>query len=318
VNADAGGCTAVVNFNLPSATDNCGGTPSVAAIPPSGSSFASGATPVTVTATDACGNTSTCVFTVTVQPDNELVVNVELGGGVVSTGPFTRAITFDLWNPTVSPTAPLYTTCETLTFTGGASGPVTLSVPCQATGYTCLTARDRLHTLRRTISPLPTSGVQYTASFTGAKALISGNLNDDKFVDILDFGIYLIQDLTGVPGGADTACGQVPPFRHDDVNGDGMVNSTDFSFIANNFLQVREANCNGAALLADDDSPGGNYGPSPLTSITVAELRARGLGDLATADLNHDRVLNQADVALWLQGVRPFRPVRPVPVDVAP
>jgi hypothetical protein len=39
--------------------------------------------------------------------------------------------------------------------------------------------------------------------------------------------------------------------------------------------------------------------------ITVRELRRRGLGDLAAADINRDGVLDEADLALVLQGVEP-------------
>ncbi|MBI4751731.1 MAG: HYR domain-containing protein [Acidobacteria bacterium] len=56
---------AVVTFN-PSASDNCS-IASIEAIPPSGSVFPIGTTPVTVTATDASNNTATCTFMVTVQ-----------------------------------------------------------------------------------------------------------------------------------------------------------------------------------------------------------------------------------------------------------
>jgi subtilisin-like proprotein convertase family protein len=65
VNAAAVSCNAVVNFS-PTATDNCGGTITIASVPASGSTFAVGTTTVTTTATDACGNISTCTFTVTV------------------------------------------------------------------------------------------------------------------------------------------------------------------------------------------------------------------------------------------------------------
>jgi hypothetical protein len=65
VTTPIGSCTAVVNFN-PTATDNCGGNVSISSIPASGSAFPIGTTTVTVTATDACGNTSTCTFAVTV------------------------------------------------------------------------------------------------------------------------------------------------------------------------------------------------------------------------------------------------------------
>jgi hypothetical protein len=60
-----GSCTAVVNF-IPTATDNCSGTPTIVSVPASGFAFPIGPTTVTSTATDVCGNTSSCTFTVTV------------------------------------------------------------------------------------------------------------------------------------------------------------------------------------------------------------------------------------------------------------
>jgi hypothetical protein len=67
-NTDPGQCTAVVTFT-PTAMDNCLGV-TTSCTPASGSAFAKGTTTVTCTATDASGNTSTCMFTVTVN-DNE-------------------------------------------------------------------------------------------------------------------------------------------------------------------------------------------------------------------------------------------------------
>jgi hypothetical protein len=51
------------------ATDNCTSSPTIAYSPASGSVFNVGTTTVTVTATDAAGNQSTCTFTVTVLYD---------------------------------------------------------------------------------------------------------------------------------------------------------------------------------------------------------------------------------------------------------
>jgi hypothetical protein len=68
-NNDTGQCSAVVNFILSDGTDNCAGV-TQSADPASGSVFPVGMTSVTVTATDASGNTDTCVFTITVI-DNE-------------------------------------------------------------------------------------------------------------------------------------------------------------------------------------------------------------------------------------------------------
>ncbi|MFC4720688.1 HYR domain-containing protein, partial [Geojedonia litorea] len=71
VNNDAGQCGAIVNFT-PTATDNCS-VASIVSSPASGSFFAVGTTTVTVTATDAAGNTDVCTFEVTIQ-DNEIPI----------------------------------------------------------------------------------------------------------------------------------------------------------------------------------------------------------------------------------------------------
>jgi hypothetical protein len=57
---------AAVTFSGATATDNSGAAPSISYSPASGSTFAIGTTPVTVTATDAAGNFSTATFSVTV------------------------------------------------------------------------------------------------------------------------------------------------------------------------------------------------------------------------------------------------------------
>jgi uncharacterized repeat protein (TIGR01451 family) len=67
VPTDAGACQAIVSFATPAAVDQCPGTVAVVCSPPSGSAFPIGVTAVTCTATDAAGNQTQCVFTVTVQ-----------------------------------------------------------------------------------------------------------------------------------------------------------------------------------------------------------------------------------------------------------
>lgn len=69
-------CGATVTYAMPTATDNCGGTVSVTALNgTSGTFFPTGTTPVTLSATDAAGNTSTCSFNVTVTDTEAPVVS---------------------------------------------------------------------------------------------------------------------------------------------------------------------------------------------------------------------------------------------------
>ncbi len=66
---DAGMCAAIVNYTVPTGADNCPGV-SVACSPNTGTSFPTGTTTVTCTATDASGNTAMCSFSVTINDDD--------------------------------------------------------------------------------------------------------------------------------------------------------------------------------------------------------------------------------------------------------
>lgn len=67
VAADSGMCSAVVNYSTPAATDNCSGSSvTQTSGPASGSTFPVGTTPVTFTAMDSAGNTTTCTFDIVV------------------------------------------------------------------------------------------------------------------------------------------------------------------------------------------------------------------------------------------------------------
>ncbi len=303
VNADAGLCTAVVDPGTATATDNCDGTPTIVGVRDDGGAlndpYPSGVTTITWTATDDCGNEATCDQTITVNAVNDLVVEVELDGGI-EPGPFTRCITFELWEcgPNTFVVAE-----DTLTFVNGLAS-ATVEVACGA--YTCITARDTLHTLRRTddddFGVTPIVGTQYVADFTDKSgaggdddSLIGANFNDDLWVDILDFGVFNSQFGINY-GSGDTTC--ATSFPHADVNGDGLVDNVEFGFIFSNFFVGSDANCCGAGGVASE-------GEGPMASISVEELRRRGLGHLAAGDLNGDGMLDQADIAAFAQGARP-------------
>lgn len=296
VSADAGLCTAAIDPGLATATDNCDPAPAITWSRSDGASslldpYDEADSPITITwtATDACNNSSSCDQVITVNAVNEVLVDLVLQN--VSEPTLDRCITFELWDCA----GPTQTTVEeVLTFTSGVAS-TTIEVPCGV--YTCITARDKLHTLRRTIDPLPTSGTQYVADFAGAsKDLIGGNLNDDFYVDILDFGTFSFQYGTTYANG-DTTCATAAP--HSDISGDGTVGSGDFTFIQINFLSESEANCCGMAGRPGEGADG------PVREISVQQLRQMGMGELQAGDLNHDGWLDSDDVVEFLNGARP-------------
>lgn len=276
------------------AYDNCTSNPLLIPIrsdsQPFFAPFPQGTTNVTWTAVDCSGNTSSCVQTVTVDPVNMLTATVELTD--VNTTTFNRCITFDFFGAGCP--GPAATVDAVITFTNRV-GTVTIPIPCG--NYTCVTARDRLHSLRRTANPthFGISGVNYVANFVNDgpldnDALIGGNLNDDQYIDILDFGAYVNQ--FGVSyGSVNTTC--ATPFFHADINGDGTVGILDYTFISVNFLDFREIDCCGNPFTGD---------AGPITDISVFTLVQRGDWDLArTADLNRDTRVNIADVTFLAQ-----------------
>jgi hypothetical protein len=287
VNADADSCTAVVTWAEPTASDVCCGTvPWTARSHAPGSSFPVGTTTVTYTFIDGCGNLASCSFSVTVSAYNELVATVLLDAPFTGT----RCITFETWE---CPSGPTVQT-QVLAFTNGTgTTAVPLLVPCGGAYIRCITARDVLHTLRTTVTPTIV-GTQYVADFTGGDQLLGGNLNDDYWIDILDFGILSWQWSTNY-GTGNTDCSTVPP--HADISGNGTVFTEDFTFIQINFLKGHEANCCGQPNFRGD--------AGPVTRISVADLIAQGLGELAAGDINGDGWLDEQDMADFAAGLPP-------------
>jgi len=231
---------------------------------------------------------------------------VELKGVVEAA--LTRGITFELW----ACPGPPGIVSEELTFLNGKAFGATVLVPCGA--YDCMTARDKLHTLRRTdLDDFGIVGTQYVADFTDQSgvsgdddSLMGGNLNDDFYIDILDFGVFTWKWNTNY-GTGDTTCST--PYPHADISGNGKVFTEEFTFIQTGFLAEHEANCCGQP---GKNLPAGAEGP--MTRVSVAELRLRGLGYLGVADLNGDGWLDTDDVTAFRLGERP----KPVPVSLDP
>ncbi len=307
VYADAGSCEAAgstVSATTPTATDNCDPSPAVTFSRDDGKAnltdpYEAADSPITITwtAEDDCTNAATCTQTVTVLAYNELVVDIALDGAGFP-GSLTRCITFELWE--CPDTVPTEIVDLELTFSSGVCSD-TVEIPCG--NYACITARDTLHTLRRTIMPT-TSGTQFVADFAAAgQDLIGGNFNDDFWIDILDFGVFTWQWGEDY-GSGDTDCST--PYPHADATGDGIVGTGDFGFIQINYLEGADDNCCGQPGLVR----GGDGGPT--TEISVEDLQAMGLGHLTIGDLNGDGWLDQADIVAFFSGVRPKPGVVPV------
>lgn len=233
-----------------------------------------------------------------------LVVNVELLG--VHTPVLERCIRFELWSCDAGASTAVvdYVMQFTSDGVGNAMGSAVIDIPYA--NYTCITAQDRLHSLRRTDEGFYFDGSQYVADFTGdpasgGDALVGGNLNDDFWVDIIDYGVYTWQwasqytdpDSGEVTGS--TGCSTAYP--HADASGDGNVTAVDFTFIYQAFLVGHEANC--------CEEPGLAMTDGPRMAIALDELAALGLESLAVGDLNGDGWLDVEDVAAFAAGVRP-------------
>jgi hypothetical protein len=287
VNADVGLCTAEVDPGEATARDSCDNNVKVHGVRADGldldDPYPAGSTKITWTATDNEGNVSTCQQFVTVNPFNELKVDIDYLKSLPGTR--TRCIRFELFTCN-----PLFSTVvqQVISFQNGEANNVIIQVPCGYT-WTCITAKDTLHTLRRRDNSIVISNNRFVADFTGANALISGDLNNDGHVDAIDFAIYQGQQGQSLP--QNTNC--TTPAPHSDLNGDGIVNFQDGQQIQANFLEKSDPNCCGQPAMAP---PGG-----PAARMSVGDLGLLGLNG-ASADLNGDGFVDIVDITLLLGG----------------
>ena len=298
VPSDPGQVTAIVTWPAPTATDSCDvGLITAVCNPPSGSTFEVGTTMVACSATNSCGiSDDSCVFSVTVEA-TILTVDVELSS-TVDPGPFQRCITFEVWDCDGPPGAQKAIIEQNLSFINGLASDV--NVPLPGGAWECVTARDTLHTLRSTAPDFTTTnGTEYTASFVGPRAqgghwLVGGNLNDDEFVDIRDFGVLFPMHLS--LANPNTPCGTPGPDGN--INGDNLVDLLDLVIFVGNSLQAAEPNCCGTGGVSEASGP--------IMAISVQELRTMGLDHMIAADINRDGILNMEDVAALMRGGTPF------------
>jgi HYR domain/Cohesin domain len=264
VAADAGTTSgSLQTLVAPTASDSCGNALTVSASRDDSAVLSAyypvGTTTITYSASDAAGNSASANVTVTVANYQLLDAAFSFVGSITGSSSRSMRLSYGAASQVVS-----------VSMTNGAGSGSNIQLPV-ASAYACMTSKDGAHSLSDAAAA-SVSGVKYSASFV----MKQGDSNDDNFVDILDFGIYV-----GDFGAANP--GDVSNF-----NDDSAVNNGDFSYIALNFAQSGEV-C------------GAFNGGAPRTAVSVRELRRAGLGHLASADLNADGILDSGDIAYYMQ-----------------
>jgi hypothetical protein len=250
-----------------------------------------------------CGHEVNDCWTVEVNDLTTFDVIVQLSP--IMAGDVERCINFQLYADCVQ--APMEFQMEL--FFGGLwdhIGHFTDLIKIPGSGqWVCVTAMDQQHSLRSSAFLACVDGV-YEAVFKGdpffgGNWLIQGNLDAWKkdnplashdVIDILDFGQFVAG--YGMQMDPNTDC-EYKHLPHADINGDGVVDALDFSFITMNFLAHSKNAC----------CPESAATEAGRTSVTVRELRQAGLGDLAVADLDSNGVVDTNDIAAFLGGAVP-------------
>jgi hypothetical protein len=257
--------------------------------------FPTGTHRVTAKAYDACGNEGVCEFLVTVNPVNDVTIEVELDGVVI---PDSRCIHF------VTDTCVEVADVE-LTFvdhdgddsnqngivdstegtTNDPATPVrasdTVEVPCGA--WTQLCVKDEQHTLWSTVT-LTDQGTYYEAD--SLVSLTSGDTDNDSDIDINDVTWLLYQFGTGANDGDCPWDGT----RDADFSLNGAVGAEDYTFLSTNWLQYSDCPC--AAMLTRPLRTVSKQQVQLAADTLPAEVRQR-------VDLNQDGVIDYVDVALF-------------------
>jgi hypothetical protein len=236
--AAAGACSRVVNFPL-TVSDNCAGSITVTTSQSSGTEFVVGTTMVTVTATDAVGNSANCQFAVTIQ---------------------------DVTAPTMSCPANIETVALTGTSRIVIFAPPTPADACAGANVVCLPAPGStfdVGTTMVTCTATDASNNQSQCSFTVAVAPLG---SDTAGIYVPATGSWFLRNANS-PGGADLVFGYGPgnlgwiALRGDwDGNGSDTVGLYD---PANGFFFLKNTNAAGGADLVYGFGPPG-LGWKPL------------------------------------------------------
>lgn len=212
VNADAAGCTSLVSWTAPTATDNCSTVNTSASHSP-GDSFNEGTTTVTYTFSDGAGNSGTCSFDVTVT--NSLSAN-GTGTDEMTGNDGTVTLTVSGGNTpfTYNWTGPNSFTATTQNLTGLAAGTYDVTVTdangCSTTAQVTISSQVGItenNGLSFDVYPNPTNGMITIKTntnglntirimdATGNLVMSKDNTSQTTVMDIshLSNGIYFIQ-----------------------------------------------------------------------------------------------------------------------------
>ncbi len=241
---------------------------------PSGSFFAVGTTPVVVTATDKCGNQSTCTFLVTVNATNKVLANVMLWGS----GDADRCILFVTDQCDVSENVVVTFGAVAM----GAKGFAEFEIECGE--YLFLCAKDEQHTKWDTVLLVPDAASQCWVT-SEQLVLRPGDTDNDGDVDINDV-TWLIATWGDphAPGGC--------PWdgtRDGDFSNNGQVFTEDYSLLSAEWLTKSECLCAGG-------EPEGMVADGPRT-LLVGPLSPSA----RAADLDGNGVVDWRDVRIFEQ-----------------
>jgi hypothetical protein len=281
VDAEAGGCDAVVDVPLATATDNC--PPHTATVTASrsdgkalGEPYASEDSPVVITwtAADACGNETVAVetTTVTVEPFTEAAIDIELVGSVAATR-CVRIVLLDCDSGDSSDPLDVFVDVD-----GSGLGTAELALPCGSWTHVCV--KDEKHTKWGT-APLLVDGLTFVSD--GAVVCLPGDNDNDSDVDINDVTLLLAQ--FGGPEPGDNGVCPWDGIRGADYSNNGNVGATDYSLLSANWLTSSSCGCPTAE--APDDLPTS----VPATAFAPA-IAAR-------ADLDGNGVIDFRDVRIF-------------------
>ena len=153
-----------------------------------------------------------------------------------------------------------------------------LRIPPRA-AQECISVKGLDHSLAASATPVAGNG-----RYTMGLQLVQGDCDNNNAIDIYDFTIFASLRSTAAD-----------PFRHPDscanFNADNRVNNLDFGYISQTFFMTGDA-C----------TAGVDGAATPVARVSVKELRRRGLGHLAGADINRDGWVDIRDMQLMMQG----------------